>query len=107
MTIVQDIPIILLSGQQLSGYSEPHLPDPEVYIMMPPLKNLRNVIDKMKNISEYLTINANMAGEMYLRVETDMVTVTTMYKNLEHPHIGRFSRTVDKNRREKRTRNQC
>ncbi len=58
--------------------------------MMPPLKLLRHVIDKMKNVSDYLSIFANMAGELMFKVETDMVTIATMYKNLEHPQIGKL-----------------
>ena len=87
MNIIQDIPIVLLSAQQLSQYIEPHLPDPEVHIMMPPLKILRNVIDKMKNVSDSLTMEANMAGELTFRVETEMVSIATFYKNLDHPQI--------------------
>lgn len=32
MTIIQDVPIVLLSAQQLGQYTEPHLPDPEVHL---------------------------------------------------------------------------
>lgn len=56
--------------------------------MMPPLKLLRNVIDRMKNIHDYFIITANMAGELTLKVETDMVSVATFYTNLDHPQIG-------------------
>jgi HUS1 checkpoint protein len=72
MAIVQDVPIVLLSAQQLSNYTEPHLPDPEVHIMMPSLVKLRPVIDKMKNVADSLCIEATMAGEMNFRVETEM-----------------------------------
>jgi len=87
MTIIQDVPIVLLSSQQLAQYTEPHLPDPEVHIMMPPLKLLRHVIDKMKNVSDYVSIEANMAGKLVFKVETEMVTIHTNYVNLEHPQI--------------------
>jgi len=87
MTIIQDVPIVLLSAQQLAQYTEPQLPDPEVHIMMPPLKLLRHVIDKMKNVSDFVSIEANMAGKMTFKVETEMVTIHTNYENLEHPQI--------------------
>jgi hypothetical protein len=91
MSILQDVPVNMLSPSQIASFVEPLLPDPEVYIMMPPLKLLRNVVDRMKNIDDYLTIQANMAGEFTLKVETDMVSVATFYRNLDHPHIGTFS----------------
>jgi len=97
MQVVQDIPIQLLSAAQLSALNEPTLPDPEVYIMMPPLKSLRNVVDRMKNIDQYLTIQANMAGELTLKVETEAVSIATFYRQLEHPHIeGKSPPRIDK-----------
>jgi HUS1 checkpoint protein len=87
MSVLQDIPIKLLSSAQLAQFSEPHLPDPEVWIMMPPLKLLRSVIDRMKNVYDYLTIMANMGGELTLKVETDMVSIATFYTGLDHPQI--------------------
>jgi HUS1 checkpoint protein len=89
MSILQDVPVNMLSPSQVASFVEPLLPDPEVYIMMPPLKLLRNVVDRMKNIDDYLTIQANMAGEFTLKVETDMVSIATFYRNLDHPHIGK------------------
>ncbi len=90
MTVNHDIPINLLGPLQVAAFVEPTLPDPEVYIMMPPLKLLRSVVDHMKNLDDYLTMQANMAGELTLKVETDMVSVATFYRNLEHPHIGMY-----------------
>eukprot|EP01098_Paradermamoeba_levis_P003425 TRINITY_DN1563_c0_g1_i1.p1 TRINITY_DN1563_c0_g1~~TRINITY_DN1563_c0_g1_i1.p1 ORF type:complete len:155 (-),score=23.71 TRINITY_DN1563_c0_g1_i1:53-517(-) len=87
MTILQEIPINLLSSAQLAQYTEPPLPDPDVYIMMPSLKALRPVIERMKNISEFLHLTANMNGELEVSVETDMVSIATLYGNLEHPQI--------------------
>jgi len=87
MTVQQDIPIKLLSASQLAQFSEPRLPDPEVYIMMPALRLMRNVIDRMKNIHDYLVLMANMGGELTLKVETDMVSIATFYTGLSHPQI--------------------
>lgn len=56
--------------------------------MVPPLKLLRNVVDRMKNIHDYLGITANMGGELTLKVETDMVSIATFYTQLHHPQIG-------------------
>jgi len=87
MTIQQDIPVEILTPVQLQNVQEPLLPDPEVYIMLPPLKNLRNVVDRMKNLDGYLIIQANMAGELTLKVQTDNISVATFFKKLDHPLI--------------------
>jgi len=86
-TIHQEVPITTMTAQALANFIEPSLPDPEVHIMMPPLKSIRTVIDRMKNISDYLTIEANMAGCLTLKIDTDMVSIATFYKGLEHPQI--------------------
>jgi len=87
ISISQDIPVQILTAVQLQSYVEPVLPDPEVYIMMPPLKNLKNVIERMKNIESFLILQANMAGELTLKVQTDNISVATFYRKLEHPNI--------------------
>jgi HUS1 checkpoint protein len=108
MTIMQDVPVQVLSPEQALQYQEPDLPEPDVrhlicfhcclkvclivlvqvYITMPPLKHIRTVIDRMKNLEQYLQLQANMAGELTLRVESEMVSVATFFRGLEHPMIG-------------------
>ena len=66
--ITQDIPIQIISPSQLAAFTEPTLPDPEAYIYMPALKQLKLVIERMKNIDDYLIIQANMAGELTFKV---------------------------------------
>ncbi len=100
MTITQDVPITLLSAQQFASLTEPHLPDPKVHVLLPPLRVLRPVVDRMKNISEFLTISANMAGSLALKVDTDLASVATFYSNLEHPTIeGRSPPRRDEGRK--------
>ncbi len=52
---------------------------------MPSLKVVRNVVDRMKNLSNFVTVSANQNGEMKLQVETDMVAVGTYFQDLEQP----------------------
>ena len=85
---MQDIPINIISASQLAQLTEPSLPDPDVYILMPPLKSVQKVVDRMKNVSDTLKIEANMAGNLKLSVSTEVATISTFYKNLEHPQIG-------------------
>lgn len=65
--------------------------------MMPVIKNLRFVIEKMKNLDDYVTIHANMGGELTFKVETEMVSLATFYRNLEHPTLpGRDPASLNK-----------
>eukprot|EP01128_Nolandella_sp_AFSM9_P008240 TRINITY_DN4829_c0_g1_i1.p1 TRINITY_DN4829_c0_g1~~TRINITY_DN4829_c0_g1_i1.p1 ORF type:complete len:273 (-),score=55.84 TRINITY_DN4829_c0_g1_i1:141-959(-) len=87
LIIDHSVPVELLPAEKMASMKEPQLPDPEVYIFMPVLKHLRNVIDRMKNLDDYVTINATMGGELSFGVQTEMVEVTTYYKDLEHPKL--------------------
>jgi len=87
MMLTQDVPIQPLSTEQMKAFIEPTLPDPDIAIMMPTLKNMRHVIERMKDLDSMLTIQANMGGEMTLKVQTDMVSIATFYRNLEHPQL--------------------
>lgn len=42
----------------------------------------------MKNISNHLVIEANLNGELNLKIETDLVCVTTHFKDLGNPSLA-------------------
>ncbi|KAH9515175.1 DNA damage checkpoint control protein [Bulinus truncatus] len=87
--VVHDIPVLVVPRKHWSDYTEPEMPKFDVSITMPQLKLLKNVVDKMKNLSNYLSLSANRSGEMKLSVETDMVAVSTHFQNLTHPTWSR------------------
>lgn len=57
---------VLLPAQESQ---EPDVPTPEVKVRMPNLKNLRTVIDRMRHISEALSISAAANGNMCFQVQ--------------------------------------
>jgi len=85
--VTQDVPVEVLPRDWMEGMQEPVLPDPQVSIMMPPLKKMKVVIERMKNICDVLQIQANLAGEMTLKVQTDLAVISTFYRKLEHPQM--------------------
>jgi HUS1 checkpoint protein len=87
MTIVQDIPVTMLTAAQQASYVEPDMPDPTVYIMMPRLVNVAKLMDRLKNMSDTVTIRANMNGCLRFQVKTDLIKINTFYDGLEHPQI--------------------
>jgi len=58
---------------------------------MPALKVLRNIVDRMKNLSNFVQVCANNAGELKLCVETDLVTVSTYFHDLDRPVWRQYS----------------
>uniref|UniRef100_A0A6B2LNG3 Checkpoint protein n=1 Tax=Arcella intermedia TaxID=1963864 RepID=A0A6B2LNG3_9EUKA len=92
MMVTQDVPIQPLPIDQFRSFKEPSLPNPDIVIMLPQLKAMRNVIERLKDLDTILTIEANMGGEMILKIQTDMVSIATFYKNLDHPQLdGRIT----------------
>lgn len=85
--VVQDVPVTVMAQEQFQHLSEPKLPDPDVFIMLPPAKSLRPIVEHMKNVDQYLHVTANMNGELTLKVETEMFTIGSFFHKLEHPRI--------------------
>ncbi|CAL8399224.1 unnamed protein product [Arctogadus glacialis] len=83
--VTHDIPVDVIPKRLWNDFKEPSMPDFDVSIYMPPLKIMKNVVDRMKNLSNFLVIEANMNGEMNLKIETDLVSVTTHFRDLGNP----------------------
>ncbi|XP_021241158.1 checkpoint protein HUS1 isoform X2 [Numida meleagris] len=56
-----------------------------VSIYLPALKTMKSIVERMKNLSNCIVIEANLSGEMNLKIETDVVSVTTHFKDLGNP----------------------
>lgn len=94
--VVHDIPIKVIPRRLWKDLQEPFIPDSDVSICLPALKTMKSVVDKMRNISNHLVIEANLKGELNLKIETESVCVTTHFKDLENPLLP--SDSVSQNR---------
>ncbi|XP_071103105.1 checkpoint protein HUS1-like [Haliotis cracherodii] len=83
--VTHDIPVHVVPRRHWQDFDEPEMPQFDVSIAMPPIKLLRNVVDKMKNLSNSMVLSANQNGEMRLSVETDMVSISTHFQDLHNP----------------------
>ncbi|XP_052803387.1 checkpoint protein HUS1-like [Mya arenaria] len=83
--VMHDIPVGVVPRRLWDEYQEPEVPQFDVSIMMPQIKVLRSVIDKMKNLSNQLVLSANRQGELKVSVSTDMVSVSTHFQDLLNP----------------------
>ncbi|XP_064396750.1 checkpoint protein HUS1-like [Halichondria panicea] len=86
-TVVHDIPVAVVPVRLWPDYQEPDMPEIDVSIYLPPLKLLKNIVDRMKTMSNFVTISANMNGELNIKLQTDSVTVTTYFKDLQNHHF--------------------
>ena len=53
-TVVHDIPVDVIPRRLWDEYEEPEMPQFDVSIYMPPLKLLRNVIERMKTLANFV-----------------------------------------------------
>ncbi|XP_028919539.1 checkpoint protein HUS1 [Ornithorhynchus anatinus] len=83
--VTHDIPVGVIPRKLWIDFREPRVPDFDVSIYLPMLKIMKSVVERMKNISNYIVIEANLSGEMNLKIETDLVSVTTHFKDLGNP----------------------
>ncbi|XP_068604181.1 checkpoint protein HUS1 isoform X2 [Brachionichthys hirsutus] len=86
--VTHDVPVDIVPRRLWHELKEPSMPDFDVSIFLPPLKMMKNVVDRMKNLSNFLVMEANLSGEMNLKIETDLVSVTTHFKELGNPSWG-------------------
>ncbi|XP_048796259.1 checkpoint protein HUS1 isoform X2 [Lagopus muta] len=83
--VTHDIPVKVIPRRLWNDFREPSVPDFDVSIYLPALKTMKNIVERMKNISNCIVIEANLSGEMNLKIETDVVSVTTHFKDLGNP----------------------
>ncbi|KAJ1935229.1 Checkpoint protein hus1 [Linderina pennispora] len=84
MKLSQDVPVRVLTPQQMEAIREPLVPDSQVHIMMPPLNSVRSIAERMKTMGDRVAISANREGEMTIRVTNELVDITTFFRGLEN-----------------------
>ncbi|KAM9076833.1 checkpoint protein HUS1 isoform 6-T6 [Megaptera novaeangliae] len=88
--VTHDIPVKVIPRKLWKDLQEPTVPDADVSIYLPVLKTMKSIVEKMKNISNHLIIEANLNGELNLKIETELVCVTTHFKDLGNPPLGYY-----------------
>lgn len=95
-SVTHDIPTKVIPRKLWKDLQEPTVPDPDVSIYLPALKTMKSVVEKMKNISNHLIIEANLSGELNLKIETELVCVTTHFKDLGNPPLASENASQDR-----------
>ncbi|KAJ1913376.1 Checkpoint protein hus1 [Mycoemilia scoparia] len=83
----QEVPLRILSPQQMENIREPIVPSGQVHIMLPPLHSLRSVAERLKSLGDLVAISANMSGEFTLKVATELVEIETHFRGLVNPEF--------------------
>ena len=77
----------MISAEQCKHLLTPCLVEPSVFIYLPELKTVQKIVDRMKNVSDTIHIEANMAGLLKMSVRKDIATISTTFRNLKHPEM--------------------
>eukprot|EP00050_Salpingoeca_kvevrii_P022663 m.130295 g.130295 ORF g.130295 m.130295 type:complete len:407 (-) comp9781_c0_seq5:175-1395(-) len=86
--ISHDLPIQVCSHEEIERTRPPILPVPDVNVYLPDPALLKNIVDKMRSMSNKLIVSANNSGELSLQIDSTMVTVTTSFNHLENPPVN-------------------
>lgn len=102
MNVSHDIPVKILRAADVSHYSPPEVPTPNVQLEMPMHRGIRTVAEKMKGINKYAYVDADMGGQLVLRCEIDDATIKTFFVNLT-PRFESMPGGENKNRHNQTT----
>ncbi|KAL5239479.1 hypothetical protein ACI65C_006889 [Semiaphis heraclei] len=78
-----DIPVSVILPKDWSAYKEPTIPAHNISVVMPSIRVLRHIVDKMKRIGPRLTVSLDSSGKMVLGVSNLSATVDTHFIGLE------------------------
>lgn len=61
---------------------------------MPPLRLIKNIVERMKHMSHNLIVSADQFGNLMLKIESNMVSLATHFCNLNvHSFAGKIEIT--------------
>ncbi|ORZ13944.1 checkpoint protein Hus1/Mec3 [Absidia repens] len=84
----QELEVERLPSERIRHIWEPPVLDnPHAYIVFPGLQTIKPLVDRMKSLSKYMTIAANMNGQLKLSVDTDAVQVESAFSGLDNPRL--------------------
>jgi len=83
--IWQHVPVRVLNAEQIDSLRLPELAAAKVEIFLPPLRELRSIVERMRGISAHVTLSADMAGHLEVEFQSPLVSATTHYQGLQHP----------------------
>ncbi|KAK6529622.1 hypothetical protein TWF281_008788 [Arthrobotrys megalospora] len=89
--IVQDIPVRVLSPQQVAHLSKPVVPKPGCAVILPALNQLKGITDryvKMVGVNGRIVLEGNKNGVLKMKLDNDAVKVESEWRGLMNPVVG-------------------
>ncbi|KAJ3175436.1 DNA damage checkpoint control protein [Geranomyces variabilis] len=88
LVVTQHIPVRVIQQDESRELVEPAVGGQQVQILLPPIADVRTIVERMKALGSHVMVGANMNGEFVLKVVADAVKVETSFKGLTNPELG-------------------
>jgi HUS1 checkpoint protein len=102
--VTQDIPIRILAASSVEGIHQPQVREPDAYIILPSLTQLKAISDRFTKLAidstpstgmglnssaniPKLELSANMYGSLKLRISTDSLNISSVWTDLGVPEL--------------------
>ncbi|XP_033221542.1 checkpoint protein HUS1 isoform X2 [Belonocnema kinseyi] len=79
---VHDVPVRVIPRREWCEYQAPNVPEFDISMDMPQLKHVRSMVERMKNMSPHLILEADRSGKLVLKVDNDSASIATHFRNL-------------------------
>eukprot|EP00051_Salpingoeca_urceolata_P003124 m.55399 g.55399 ORF g.55399 m.55399 type:complete len:279 (-) comp12527_c1_seq4:82-918(-) len=83
--VLQEVPVAVYPHAEIEASLPPPLPTPLASMYLPDVRLFKSVVDRMKALSQHITLRGTSSGDLTLLIETSMATVRTSFKGLEQP----------------------
>ena len=81
--VTQNVPIIrFLTEAEVSDYRDPELSSPDITVKLPDARQLRSMLDRMKNLDKTITAEVANVGNVTFRVQTEFASMRTSFRGL-------------------------
>ena len=97
--ITQDVPIEVLTMQDVEGLHEPRTQEPDVNIYLPSLQQIKSISERFTRLAlatragsasgnaPRLELSANMHGSLKLAIRTDALSISSTWTGLDNPEL--------------------
>ena len=59
-----------------------------MHILLPPLQNIRTIVDRLRALTDVVAVRASHAGKLQISAATESAKVDVAWENLTNPRIG-------------------
>ncbi|KAG1140291.1 hypothetical protein G6F37_009782 [Rhizopus arrhizus] len=96
--MIDELEIEIINSDRMAYVREPAmLAMPHTYILLPNVAVLKPVAERLKSLSKYLTLSANMNGVFKISIESTACQCEAIYERLENPRLEGHQPTQDSN----------